>query len=104
MKVTKGIKARMCLNRLARLSAALLLALVMSGLCQTAFAETGLAHYLLLGVDGWGTNESGEARSDAIMLASLDYGGDRIIITGVFGCTSASGRFGDTVTLLDSLK
>ena len=66
---------------LARHMAALLLALVMMALCHTALAETGLEHYLLLGVDGWGTNESGEARSDAIMLASLDYGRDQIIIT-----------------------
>ena len=68
-------------KRLARHAAALLLAFVMAALCHTALAETGLAHYLLLGVDGWGTNESGEARSDAIMLASLDYGRDQIIIT-----------------------
>lgn len=66
-------------KRLAALTAILLLAL--AACSAAAFAETGLAHYLLLGVDGWGTNESGEARSDAIMLASLDYGRDRIIIT-----------------------
>ena len=65
--------------RIKRLLA--LLALLAAGLCTSALAETGLAHYLLLGVDGWGTNESGEARSDAIMLASLDYGRDKIIIT-----------------------
>ena len=60
---------------------AMLLILAAIGLCAPARAETGLAHYLLLGVDGWGANETGVARSDAIMLASLDYGRNRIIIT-----------------------
>lgn len=66
--------------RMKCLLAALVL-LMTVGLCAASLAETGLAHYLLLGVDGWGTHGSGEARSDAIMLASLDYGRDRIIIT-----------------------
>lgn len=41
----------------------------------------GMAHYLLLGVDGWGLNTEGAGRSDVIMLASLDYDGDRIALT-----------------------
>lgn len=40
-----------------------------------------MEHYLLIGVDGWGIAKEGGARSDAIILASLDYGRDRIIFT-----------------------
>lgn len=40
-----------------------------------------MEHYLLIGVDGWGVAKEGGARSDAIILASLDYGRDRIIFT-----------------------
>ncbi|MBQ7885479.1 MAG: LCP family protein [Clostridia bacterium] len=40
-----------------------------------------MEHYLLIGVDGWGLNEEGGARSDAIILVSLDYGRDRITFT-----------------------
>lgn len=43
--------------------------------------QTDIAHYLLIGVDGWGLNEEGSARSDAIILTSLDYGRDRILFT-----------------------
>lgn len=41
----------------------------------------GMEHYLLLGVDGWGLNVEGAGRSDVIMLASLDYDEDRIVLT-----------------------
>ena len=43
--------------------------------------EIDIEHYLLVGVDGWGLNQEGGARSDAIILASLDYGRDRITFT-----------------------
>jgi len=43
--------------------------------------KTDMAHYLLLGVDGWGLNKEGSGRSDAIVLASLDYGRERILFT-----------------------
>jgi len=45
-----------------------------------ALAEE-MAHYLLVGVDGWGLNREGGARSDAIILASLDYDRDRLTFT-----------------------
>lgn len=55
---------------------------VLSAFCAGAWAkESSMAHYLLLGVDGWGINEEGSARSDAIILTSLDYDGDRILFT-----------------------
>ena len=40
-----------------------------------------MAHYLLLGIDGWGLNVEGAGRSDVIMLASLDYDHNRVVIT-----------------------
>lgn len=43
--------------------------------------KTDMEHYLLIGVDEWGANEEGSARSDAIILASLDYGRDRMTFT-----------------------
>jgi len=62
--------------------AALLLAAALCVLCAVSLAEkTDMAHYLLVGVDGWGLNEEGSARSDAIILASLDYGRERILFT-----------------------
>ncbi len=45
-----------------------------------AFSEE-IAHYLLVGVDGWGLNQEGGARSDAIILASLDYERERLTFT-----------------------
>lgn len=47
----------------------------------SAAEEVDMEHYLLIGVDGWGLNEEGVARSDAIILASLDYGRNRITFT-----------------------
>lgn len=55
----------------------LLLALSSAGMAQ----ESGMAHYLLVGMDGWGANVEGGARSDAIVLASLDFDGGRIVFT-----------------------
>ncbi len=46
-----------------------------------AAEKIDMEHYLLVGVDGWGINKEGGARSDAIILASLDYGRDRITFT-----------------------
>lgn len=43
--------------------------------------EIDMEHYLLIGVDGWGINREGGARSDAIILASLDYGRECITFT-----------------------
>lgn len=54
-----------------------LLAAISSGAAE----EIDMEHYLLVGVDGWGINKEGGARSDAIILASLDYGRDRITFT-----------------------
>lgn len=56
----------------------LLLAFIPASLAQQ---EGQMEHYLLIGVDGWGINEEGGARSDAIILASLDYAKDRISFT-----------------------
>ena len=62
--------------------AAMLLFLVLMAVSSCASAEkTDMAHYLLVGVDGWGLNTEGSARSDAIILASLDYERERILFT-----------------------
>jgi len=59
-----------------------MLALALAAFSAVSLAEKmDMAHYLLVGVDGWGLNEEGSARSDAIILASLDYGRDRILFT-----------------------
>ncbi|MBQ8617297.1 MAG: LCP family protein [Clostridia bacterium] len=64
-----------------------LLAVLMLLLCfvpafsACAEEKIDMEHYLLVGVDGWGINKEGGARSDAIILASLDYGRDRITFT-----------------------
>lgn len=54
--------------------------LVMAGVFLLT-KPTGMAHYLLVGVDGWGVNVEGAGRSDVVMLASLDYDGNRILLT-----------------------
>ncbi len=59
------------------------LLLLFALLCASACAQedVDMEHYLLVGVDGWGLNEAGGARSDAIILASLDYGRNRLTFT-----------------------
>ena len=52
-----------------------------SALAKDETPAIDMEHYLLVGVDGWGINKEGGARSDAIILASLDYGRDRITFT-----------------------
>lgn len=39
------------------------------------------AHYLLIGVDGWGLSEESGARSDAIVLVTFDYDQERVMLT-----------------------
>lgn len=58
----------------------MLLAPAAVSLAQDA-ESVDMAHYLLIGVDSWGINEEGGARSDAIILASLDYAHDRVFFT-----------------------
>lgn len=61
---------------------AAMLCLLLLAVSVCALSETvDMEHYLLVGVDGWGLNEEGGARSDAIILASLDYGRERITFT-----------------------
>lgn len=65
-----------------RLCAILLVTLfLLPAFSAQAEEKVDMEHYLLIGVDGWGLNEEGGARSDAIILASLDYGRDRITFT-----------------------
>ena len=68
------------MRRLLVLLAVLLCLLPVFSACAET-EEIDMEHYLLVGVDGWGLNKEGGARSDAIILASLDYGRDRITFT-----------------------
>ncbi|MCL2545411.1 MAG: LCP family protein [Clostridia bacterium] len=43
----------------------------------------GLKHYLVLGMDYYTVRESVSARSDVVLLVSLDPGGNRIIFTSI---------------------
>jgi len=65
-----------------KLFAVLLLIMCLLPIFSAQGAEKNdMAHYLLVGVDEWGANEEGSARSDAIILASLDYKNDRMTFT-----------------------
>lgn len=64
-----------------RLAVCLAAALLLALLAPAAWAAPkGMAHYLLVGVDGWGLSEEGGARSDAIIVATLDYDADRVML------------------------
>lgn len=65
------------IRRMTMLCMVLMLLLV----CTAQAEPEGMAHYLLVGVDGWGVSVEGGARSDAIILASLDYDNDSIALT-----------------------
>jgi len=62
---------------------AMLMAVICLCLAFSVRAEEALdmEHYLLIGTDGWGGKRVSSMRSDAIILATLDYGRDRIIFT-----------------------
>ena len=66
---------------IAVLALCLLILFSASAWAEDADAKRSMEHYLLVGVDGWGVNEEGSARSDAIILTSLDYDRDRITFT-----------------------
>ncbi len=74
MKMERGMK------RMKGKITALLLMMLLLVVGSASAAPTGKAHYLLVGVEGWGVSEEREARSDAIMLATLDYDSDRIVL------------------------
>lgn len=62
-----------------RLAAVLLAVMLMGFSCASASAQEK-EHYLLIGVDGWGVSEEGGSRSDAIILATLDYESERVVL------------------------
>ena len=64
-------------------AAMLCMCLLLAAFAGAAEEKADMAHYLLVGVDGWGLNEAGGARSDAIILTSLDYGRERITFTSI---------------------
>ena len=71
-----------------RLIAALLAALLTLLLCSPALAEdvqenTQVKHYLLLGEDGYADDITDDARTDTIVIVSLDEKYNRVIMTSV---------------------
>ncbi len=63
------------------LLAVLMLALV----CATALGETNtqVKHYLMLGEDGYAEHVTDDARTDTIVLVSLDTKYNRVILTSI---------------------
>lgn len=56
--------------------------------------EADIRHYLLLGEDGYAEDLTDDARTDTIVLVSLDKGGNRVIMTSILrdcGITSPRG-------------
>ena len=49
----------------------------------------------------WGMLIDREA--EELVSVTVERRGDRLIFVGVFGCTAATGRFEDTVAILESL-
>ena len=47
--------------------------------------------------------KTGHTAQSGYCLLAAEKRGDRLVITGVFGCQTVDGRFADTVTLLESL-
>lgn len=47
--------------------------------------------------------KTGHTAQAGYCLLTLERRGDRLILVGVFGCSSAEGRFADTVKILESL-
>ena len=63
-----------------------LLALLMLALvCATALGETNtqVKHYLMLGEDGYAEHVTDDARTDTIVLVSLDTKYNRVILTSI---------------------
>ena len=58
-----------------------LLAVILAAGIYLSLRPNGMAHYLLIGVDGWGVNTQGAGRSDVVMLATLDYDRNRVLLT-----------------------
>lgn len=68
-----------------KLIPAILLALFFSFLCAVALGETNtqVKHYLMLGEDGYAEEVTSDARTDTIVLVSLDTKYNRVIMTSI---------------------
>ena len=64
---------------------AILLALLLSLMCAVALGETNtqVKHYLMLGEDGYAEQVTDDARTDTIVLVSLDNKYNRVIMTSI---------------------
>ena len=63
----------------------ILLALLLSLMCAAALGETNtqVKHYLMLGEDGYAEQVTDDARTDTIVLVSLDSKYNRVIMTSI---------------------
>jgi len=68
---------------LKRIIPMLLCLFLLSPLCAAAEENTKVTHYLLLGQDGYAENIVKDARTDTIVLVSLDETYNRVIMTSV---------------------
>ena len=64
---------------------AILLALLLSLMCAAALGETNtqVKHYLMLGEDGYAEQVTDDARTDTIVLVSLDSKYNRVLMTSI---------------------
>lgn len=86
---------------IALLTAILILVLAFSA--YLLVRPHGMAHYLLIGIDGWGLNQESAGRSDVIMLASLDYDNRRIALTSFARDSAVLPSWRTTPTKLNTL-
>ena len=63
----------------------LLALLTLALVCATALGETNtqVKHYLMLGEDGYAEHVTDDARTDTIVLVSLDTKYNRVILTSI---------------------
>ena len=87
-------------KKLAAFAAVIMLLVLLPISCLGA---QGREHYLLVGVDGWGLNEEGAARSDAIILATLDYDAERIVLISMARDALVQPSFRKNPTKLNTL-
>ena len=74
------------------IAAAVLLLAAALGFLWVSQRPTGMRHYLVLGRDGWGgrPTANAEGRTDAMMLITLDFDGQRVIATSLLRDTQVT--------------
>lgn len=86
IKALRGVQHFAALPRKRKILTVVAFVLALALVCGAVFLlikPKGMAHYLLIGIDGWGLNVEGAGRSDVIMIASLDYDTNRVVLTSL---------------------